>query len=227
MLPTPLTLATLPQHMLLVEGGEFEMGGKTFLLNAEPVQRVGVSSFQLCRYPVTQLLWKEVMHRNPTYFCGAQRPVEMVSWLQCQEFLEQLNALTGGKYRLPTEAEWEYAARGGRYSRGGKYAGGNQLDELAWHESNCLSETQPVGLKRPNELGIFEMTGNVWEWCEDRLHNNSNEPQLDRIGPHQRPFLLRGASYSGGTGYGIAVRDQALTPSSREIGFRLALSSQP
>ncbi len=170
MLPTPLTLATLPQHMVLVEGGDFEMGGKTFLLNAEPVHKVNIRSFYLCRFLVTQALWQEVMNPDLSNFLGAEMPVEDLSWMLCQLFIERLNKGAGCLYRMPTEAEWEFAARGGRYGRGGLYPGGESLDELGWYSENSFIQNQPIGRKRPNELGIYDMGGSMWEWCQDNWH---------------------------------------------------------
>jgi formylglycine-generating enzyme required for sulfatase activity len=165
-------LQNLVNNMVRVEGGTFTMGatseqGSEANSDEKPAHQVTLSSFSIGKYEVTQEEWETVMGSNPSKFKGAKRPVECVSWDDCQDFIRKLNALTDKRFRLPTEAEWEYAARGGNRSQGYKYAGGNSIGSVAWYTDNAGSETHPVGQKQSNELFLYDMAGNVWEWCQD------------------------------------------------------------
>ncbi|MBQ0015371.1 MAG: formylglycine-generating enzyme family protein, partial [Bacteroidales bacterium] len=150
--------------MVEVSGGTFKMGatseqGSDAWNDEKPVHNVTLSSYYIGLTEVTQELWQAVMGSNPSYFKGLYRPVENVSWDDCQTFISRLNSLTGKNFRLPTEAEWEFAARGGTKSRGYKYSGSNTLDDVAWHVGNSGDKTHDVGTKAPNELGIYDMSG--------------------------------------------------------------------
>ena len=188
-------------EMVYVEGGTFRMGateeqGKDAYDSEKPVHRVTLASYLIGKHEVTQALWKEVMGSNPSYNKqGRDYPVEYVSWDDCQEFVKKLNARTGMKFRMPTEAEWEYAARGGNRSKGYKYAGSDNLDEVGWYKDNSGYHTHPVGLKKPNELCLYDMSGNVWEWCQDWYGDYTNEAQTNPAGPQSGGFrVLRGGS---------------------------------
>jgi len=192
----------LIDHMVYVEGGTYTMGTdaseKGNAWDDEfPAHQVTLRSFYIGRYEVTQAEWEAIMGSNPASFKGAQNPVECVSWDDCQAFIDKLNRLTGKHFRLPTEAEWEYAARGGRQSKGYTYAGSNTLEEVAWFfvrgGRRC---TNPVGQKKPNELGLYDMTGNVCEWCHDWLGNYSEAAQTDPTGPATGQLrIYRGGSW--------------------------------
>ena len=158
--------------MVAVEGGNFMMGAPEADSEAmdreKPQHKVTLSNFYIGETVVTQALWKAVMGTNPSYPQGMLLPVNGVSWDDCQTFIVKLNQMTGKKFRLPTEAEWEYAARGGKKSKGFKYAGSDNLDEVAWYAGNATESMNPdVKKKKSNELGLYDMTGYVWEWCQD------------------------------------------------------------
>ena len=215
--------------MVFVKGGCYQMGD-TFGdggSDEKPVHEVCVDDFYIGKYEVTQDQWRKVMGNNPSNFssCGGNCPVEQVSWNDVQDFIRQLNSQTGKAYRLPTEAEWEYAARSGGKSE--KYSGGNDIDSVAWYGSNSGSKTHPVGQKRANGLGIYDMSGNVWEWVQDifsdsayRSHSKNN-PIYTGSGARR---VLRGGSWGSDPRYVRAALRGRDTPDVRRsvLGFRLA-----
>lgn len=219
-------------EMVYVKAGTFVMGASEEDGEAgsaeKPAHEVTLTKdYYISRYEVTQGLWKAVMGKNPSLFMhGDDYPVEQVSWTDAQEFCRKLSRMTGRKYVLPTEAQWEFAARGGVKSKGFKYSGSNVLDEVAWYLDNSKYETHPVGQKQPNELGIYDMSGNVWEWCQDQYNAYGGEPQTDPLGVADIDSrVLRGGSWgSDAKKYRISGRHE-LRPSSsyNGTGFRLVL----
>lgn len=229
--PNQKVIQTIIDNMVYVEGGPFTMGGTSEQGNdaydsEKPVHKVTLSSFSIGKYEVTQEEWQAVMGSNPSKFRGAKRPVENVSWEKCQQFISKLNALTGKRFRLPTEAEWEYAARGGNRSRGYKYAGSNNLGSVAWYWDNSGKTTHPVGQKLPNELGLYDMSGNVLEWCLDRYGSYSSRAQTNptgAIGGDSR--IYRGGSWLNDQWYCRSSFRTAMNPADHHQtrGLRLAL----
>ena len=190
--------------MIRVEHGTFMMGAMKGDSDAsddeKPVHQVTLTNdYYIGETQVTQQLWKAVMGSNPSYFKSDNRPVEKVSWYDCQTFITKLNSLTSQKFRLPTEAEWEYAARGGKKSKGYHYSGSNNLNEVAWYDNNSSSQTHDVATKQPNELGIYDMSGNVWEWCQDRFGSYSSASQTNPTGANSSHYgVNRGGSWFNG-----------------------------
>lgn len=226
-----------------VEGGTFWMGaqrtepyGQNYDEEAydkeSPVHSVMVDSFYMSETVVTQALWKAVMgdkSKNPSFFEGDNLPVEQVSWKDCFGFIRKLNHMTGENFRLPTEAEWEYAARGGNVgnqSYGNKYSGSDIIDNVAWYDGNSGIGTHAVKTKFPNELGIYDMNGNVWEWCQDWYGSYNNDPQINPKGPSDGSYrVLRGGGW-GDNARGCRVSDRHAHGPDRRfdyVGFRLVL----
>ena len=211
--------------MITVQGGTYTMGatseqGSDAYDCEKPAHSETVSNFMIGETEVTQELWQAVMGSNPSYFTGdLQCPVEMVSWDDCQTFISRLNQLTGQNFRLPTEAEWEYAARGGNKSNGYKYSSSNDVNAVAWYVENSSGRTHSVKTKQPNELGIYDMSGNVWEWCQDYW-------RVDYNGDYDYNYcVVRGGSW--GT-YASLVRVSYRTfivpdDGDSRLGLRLAL----
>lgn len=216
--------------MVYVEGGSFDMGATSEQINPDsaemPVHCDTLSNYSIGRTEVPQWLWVAVMGNNPSSSTGDNLPVERVSWDDCQEFLGKLNALTGKSFRLPTEAQWEYAARGGKRSRGCQYSGSNNLGDVAWYNSNSGSQTHEVGTKSANELGLYDMSGNVWEWCNDWYGDYQNSGSIDPMGSSYGGYRVgRGGSWGLSPGYcRVAYRLNCVSGSrSDDLGFRLAM----
>ena len=216
--------------MVPVEGGTFTMGatseqGSDALEGEYPAHQVTLSDYYIGQTEVTQALWKAVMGSNPSDSKGDNLPVEQVSWDDCQVFIQKLNQLTGKQFRLPTESEWEYAARGGRKSRGYKYAGDNDIGLVAWYEDNSGNETHPVATKQANELGVYDMSGNVEEWCSDGYDGYQSSSQSDPQGPSSGSDRVgRGGSFFFDARYCRVSNREYYTPDFRTFDLGLRLS---
>ena len=220
--------------MIGVEGGTFTMGatseqGSDVKSNEKPTHQVTLSDYYIGETEVTQELWKAVMGNNPSYHSGTQNPVDKVSWEDCQTFIRKLNQLTGKNFRLPTESEWEYAARGGKKSRGYKYAGSNTIGDVAWYSDNSNNTTHPVKQKRANELGLYDMSGNAREWCYDWYTSYTSTTKTDPYGPSigTKRTIRGGSEYNSTEASRIAYRNsEEPTNSYFNVGFRIALSTE-
>ena len=236
------TVGGVSYTMVKVQGGTFTMGatseqGNDADRNEKPDHFVTLSNYYIGETEVTQGLWEAVMgtnvrqQRDKSGFTslsgeGSNYPMYYISWNECQEFINKLNSLTGQKFRLPTEAEWEFAARGGKKKSHYKYSGSNTLGDVAWYTDNSFSIIHPVKTKLPNALGIYDMSGNVWEWCEDWFGSYSSSAQRNPTGPSSGSFrVLRGGSSFHGAGYSrVSSRDEDASSKRRSgLGFRLAL----
>ena len=236
-----------PFSLVFVEGGTFQMGTMLRNRDEQPVHEVTVSDFYISKYEVTQAEWEDVMGTKPAKFQGYNNPVEQISWFDAIEFCNEKSIREGlepvylrtkekikvsfGKngYRLPTEAEWEFAARGGNNSLGYIFSGSDNTQDIAWYDKNSNGKTHHVGSKKPNELGIYDMSGNVWEMCWDCYGGYSSESQINPAGPTSGTFKVsRGGSWSQDNTfcrvtyrYGVSYTDV-----SSSIGLRLVRSSK-
>jgi formylglycine-generating enzyme required for sulfatase activity len=228
--------------MVLVAGGTFRMGRNNGDDDEKPVHTVTVESFYMGKYEVTQKEWIEIMGSNPSSYWGDTLPVEQVSWYEAVEYCNKLSLREGlvpaysgsgdgitcdfkaSGYRLPTEAEWEYAAKGGRDAPVFKYAGGNGVDAVAWYNGNSEERTHPVGTKQPNNLGLYDMSGNVWEWCWDWFGDYGSGSQTDPQGASSGTIrVLRGGSWSNSARGVRSTFRGNFTPADRDsyLGFRV------
>ena len=192
--------SVIDMRMVWVDGGTFMMGAAVEQndahYNEKPAHQVAVDGYWIAATEVTQAQWKAVMGSNPSTFKGEDNPVDNVSWRDAQTFCEKLSRMTGKRYALPTEAQWEYAARGGNKSKGTKYSGSSKADMVAWHDGNSDNTSHPVAQKRPNELGLYDMSGNLYEWCCDRYAPYTSAPQTNPTGAASGDYYtLRGGSW--------------------------------
>ena len=232
----------IPIKLVFVKGGDLQLGcdvnrDDSCKAREIPSHTVTLTDFYIGETEVTQAQWMAVMGRdnNPSYWKGSMLPVERVSWAECQRFVNRLNKHfaselpQGYRFALPSEAQWEYAARGGNKSEGTRYSGGNNLNSLAWFYDNSNERTHDVRVKTANELGIFDMSGNVWEWCQDWFDENYyaenhdwNNPINDQEATH---YVLRGGSWNYAAPYSrCATRNYgSLHTRYEDCGFRIAL----
>ena len=226
--------AILNFKMVFVEGGSFTMGcteeqGEECLLPEKPAHPVFVHSYMICKYTVTQRQWREVMGKNPSDTRDDDAPVTNVSWNDVQKFLTKLNTFLGSNYRLPTEAEWEYAARGGVMTENYKYSGGNDMYMLGWYKDNSNGTVHPTGKRKENELGLYDMSGNVWEWCSDWYGPYPTDTEQEQINPEGAESgeerVVRGGYFEGPTIFcRCSCRNKSKPDyASSIIGLRLAM----
>lgn len=234
-----ITVEGVSFKMICVQGGTFTMGatseqGSDAYDDEQPVHKVTLSTYYIGETEVTQELWKAVMGNNPSHFVSLNHPVEEVSWDDCQKFIIKLNQLTGKNFRLPTEAEWEFAARGGMKSVGYRYSGSNDIHDVAWFADNAYLKsdnspdygTHDVKTQIPNELGIYDMSGNVWEWCSDWYGNYSSASRTNPQGASAYSYrVVRGGSWYSNAKYCRSSCRGISSPSYRFsiLGFRLVL----
>ena len=225
-----ITVNGVTFKMVKIEGGTFMMGAPSSdaeaYSNELPQHCVTLSEYYIAETEVTQALWQAVMGSNPSHFKFPDRPVEEISWNDCKTFIEKLNQLTDKQFRLPTEAEWEYAARGGGNSHGYKFSGSDNVDDVAWYTDNCGGETHAVKTKAANELGLYDMTGNVLEWCSDWMAAYTADTVSNPQGPAAGfKRVLRGGSLYNDARRLRVTRRSEYNPTFTDysVGFRLAL----
>ncbi len=234
-----ITVNGVSFNMVYVASGTFEMGAPPeayyYVENCRPVHQVTVSEYYIGQTEVTQELWTAVMGSNPSYYVESnQRPVHLITWAICQTFINKLNQLTGKNFRLPTEAEWEYAARGAEKTHGYEYAGGikEELDSICWNSHNTAIDNftwgaHPVAMKWPNEIGLYDMSGNVEEWLNDYYEPYTEDPQVDPQGPATGTNRCsRGGCYSHNWWELRVFRRHQMDPTESNpwLGMRLAMS---
>lgn len=222
-------LDSIQNNMVWVTGGRFIMGSDAGEADERPAYKVTVDGYAISKYPVTQRQWAAIMGTNPSEFVGCdQCPIDKVTWNDAQKFIETLNALTGKKYSLPTEAEWEYAAKGGTNWQAFRYSGSDNIEEVAWYAGNGGRRPHPVGEKQPNTLGLYDMSGNVWEWCLDWYNKNYYEQNEDNnpMGPESGSGRVRrgGSWFTQAGTCKVTTRNSVKQDYSDDIGgFRLVL----
>jgi len=229
----------LLKNMVWIEGGSFEMGSdaEQARKRERPAHQVSLDGFYISKFELTQDIFQQIMGWNNSYYQCANCPVNNVSWFNMQLFIERLNIATGKKFSLPTEAQWEYAAKGGQKSQGYKYSGSNNIADVAWYSDNAKRQSHPVGLKKPNELGIYDMTGNLWEFCQDNMsrsvyrmpreHNPfyGNKPTDSSYSKQKAMKVIRGGGYEFSATENLVFMRDGATNNVRmaDIGYRLVM----
>lgn len=229
-------LKNIMKSMVWVEGGKFVMGSDApeAFAHEKPAHKVELDGFYIAKHELTQGTFNQVMGWNNSYFPCEQCPVNNISWTNAKEFIQKLNLRTSKTFRLPTEAEWEYAAKGGQRANGYDYSGSNNISDIAWFAKNANKKSHPVALKKPNELGLYDMTGNLWEFCEDDMsrsaystHKQKNPKISSTDNINQRRMkVIRGGGYEFNESESLIFRRDGATNNVRmpDIGFRLAMS---
>jgi formylglycine-generating enzyme required for sulfatase activity len=225
----------LMEEMIWVKGGSFLMGSDSEKASSaeKPAHRVTLDGFHMGKFEVSQELFEEVMGWDTSYFPGVGNPVNNVSWINIQLFIKRLSSSTGKHFRLPTEAEWEYAAKGGKLSKGYQYSGSNAIAEVAWYAGNGEKRVHSSGKKKPNELGLYDMTGNLWEFCHDdadmgpypaKAQTNPVRGSFDKL-DKRTAKITRGGGYEFDEDESLVYRRDGATPNVRmpDIGFRLVM----
>ena len=221
--------------LVRVEGGTFQMGSDSEFANddEQPVHAVTLSSYRIAKFTITQKQWRAIMGQNVTwnenYGVGDNYPATNLNANDVKQFLDKVNRLGELNLRLPTEAEWEYAARGGKSSHGTLYSGSDDADAVVWHQGNAGNRLHPVGSLQPNELGVYDMSGNVWEWCSDWYGAYSAEAQTNPQGPNSgQRRVVRGGSFSYEAAFSRVTQRNSIQPNTQSfaVGFRLAMDEQ-
>lgn len=213
-------------RLIFVEGGTFTMGCDSCESYTRPAHEVTVSDFYMYKFEIMQRYWYELQQIIPDKYYRQDRPMVNVSWNDCQQFIQYLNNLTGLTFRLPTEAEWEFAARGGNLSRNYPYSGGDTLRKVGWYCDNSHNQAHKITTLRPNELGIYNMSGNVWEWCQDWYAPYTEAAQIDPKGPENGTAkVYRGGSFVDIESYlRVSVRNSGVIDyKMNNLGFRIVL----
>ncbi len=231
-------LLELKASMVWVEGGKFMMGSNSESARARerPAHWVSLSGFYIGKTEVTQALFERIMGWNLSYFPCADCPVNNVSWMNVQLFIERLNVASGLEFHLPSEAQWEYAAKGGQLSESTLYSGSDDINEVAWYAKNSSRKSHPVATKKPNELGLYDMTGNLWEYCQDDLSRRAyqreqvlNPVLISNSNPRAVSMkVIRGGGYEFSANESEVFKRDGMTSNVRmpDVGFRLALSGK-
>jgi len=229
-------IANFLDSMVYVEAGSFNMGSNSAdaIAREKPVHLVSLDSFYIGKTEVPQALFEEVMGWNVSYFACDTCPVNNVSWMNVQAFIKKLNKLTGKTFKLPTEAQWEYAAKGGNKSKGYLFSGSNNIADVAWYANNADKKSHKVAQRMPNELGLYDMTGNMWEFCHDDISKSfyKNSPKNNPLYLQSKEQnkttmkVIRGGGYEFAANESQVFRRDGATSNVRmpDIGFRLAMS---